>query len=151
MLFLPLSYWDFWFWHTHPACTVCGKFGMIAECRKIDPGFSDNRQNIFFICELYPSVIDCHITHLLPLLPFNMDRTKRTGTLTSPALNAFIIVNYIRLFDPSADGICRTVPCTFGTSFAAFRADDKSSQGIAVMRSALLVNHMLHILIAEQF
>ena len=80
-----------------------------------------------------------------------MNGTKRTGTLTRSALDALVIVNYKRFFDSSADRSHRTVSCALGTSLAALRTDNVSSKCSTSMRNALLIHHMLHILIPEQF
>ena len=64
---------------------------------------------------MLPSVINCHISYLLPLL-FYMNGTDAQELSTRSALDALVIVNYKRFFDSSADRSHRTVSCRLGTS-----------------------------------
>ena len=64
--------------HAHPARAVCGQLRMIAERGKIDAGLPDHGQHVLLIGKSHSSVVDRHITHARSLLPFNMDRAKRT-------------------------------------------------------------------------
>jgi hypothetical protein len=79
----------------------------------------------------------------------DINRIKFTFLHTSPAFDAFILIDKMGLFPFAADGINRTISGAKGTADAVIGVDNILHQGLAIPCPAFFHGYMFNVFIIE--